>query len=205
MPTRSTAPTLTRRQLNRATLARQLLLERHALAPLDAVERLVALQAQLPRPPFVALWSRLRGFERDSLLALIAERRVVRATMMRATLHLASARDYAGFRAPLQPGLDAALGVVGKRLGGLDLARVAEVGRRIFGERPRPFADLRTQLAEHGLDADERAVAYAIRLRVPLVQLPGDTAWGWDAKAPFALAESWLGTALSDDDSPAAL
>ncbi|HEU4630021.1 MAG TPA: winged helix DNA-binding domain-containing protein, partial [Gemmatimonadaceae bacterium] len=46
---------------------------------------------------------------------------------------------------------------------------------------------------------------YAIRLRVPLVQLPGDTAWGWDAKAPFALAESWLGTALSDDDSPAAL
>jgi hypothetical protein len=66
----SAAPTLTRRQLNRATLARQLLLERQRCTPGEALQRLVALQAQVPRTPFVALWSRLRDFERARLLAL---------------------------------------------------------------------------------------------------------------------------------------
>ncbi|MEJ7811420.1 MAG: crosslink repair DNA glycosylase YcaQ family protein, partial [Gemmatimonadaceae bacterium] len=95
--------TVTVRELNRATLARQMLLERHAVTPLEATERLVGLQAQLARPPFVGLWSRVRGFERDQLLGLVRDRQVVRATAMRGTLHLLSARDFVRFRATLQP------------------------------------------------------------------------------------------------------
>lgn len=195
------APTLTLRQLNRATLARQLLLARRTSMTVQVMEHLVALQAQLARPPFVALWSRLRDFTRDQLLDLVRDRQVVRATMMRATLHLASARDYVRFRAALQPGLDLGLGVVAKRLDGVELDRVTAAGRAIFGEGVRQFDDLRGQLAAHGLAGDERAMGYAIRLRVPLVQVPSDAPWGWDAKAPFALAESWLGTALGEEAS----
>ena len=79
---------LSLRALNRATLARQMLLRRELLAALPAVERLVALQAQLARPPFIGLWSRLSGFRREDLIRAVQRRELVRGTMMRATLHL---------------------------------------------------------------------------------------------------------------------
>ncbi|HYZ04602.1 MAG: winged helix DNA-binding domain-containing protein [Actinomycetota bacterium] len=84
MSTRS----LTLRELNRATLARQMLLDRQAIPALDAIERLVGLQAQVPSPPYVGLWTRLKDFRREELTRLTEERQVVRATLMRATLHL---------------------------------------------------------------------------------------------------------------------
>jgi hypothetical protein len=84
---------LTQRELNRATLARQLLLRRDRLSPVRAIERLAGLQAQLPSSPYLALWARLEGFERASLERALARRRVVKALLMRATMHLVSARD----------------------------------------------------------------------------------------------------------------
>ena len=78
---------LTLRQLNRATLARQLLLERSEMSVPAAIERLVGLQAQQAQPPYVGLWTRLRDFKRDDLARLIEDRTVVKATLMRATLH----------------------------------------------------------------------------------------------------------------------
>jgi len=198
---------LTLRALNRAYLARQMLLARDEITPLGAVERLVALQAQLARPPFVALWARVAGFEREQLLDLVRRREVVRATMLRGTLHLASARDYLRFRAALQPALDVGMGVVKKRLGGVDLERVLRAGQTLFAERARTFEDVRGRLAEHGLEGDERAMAYAVRLRLPLVQAPAEgTPWGWDAKeVVFADAGSWLGAAPDGDARPHAL
>jgi hypothetical protein len=86
---------LTTRELNRATLARQLLLERKRLPPLQAVERLVGLQAQWPQAPYVGLWTRLAGFRREQLERLLLRGDVVKATVMRGTLHLVSRRDYA--------------------------------------------------------------------------------------------------------------
>jgi hypothetical protein len=92
---------LTQRELNRATLARQLLLRRERLSPVRAIERLAGLQAQLPSSPYLALWARLEGFERPALERALTQRRVVKALLMRATMHLVSARDY--------PYLDAAV------------------------------------------------------------------------------------------------
>jgi hypothetical protein len=79
---------LTLGELNRATLARQMLLDRQAIPALDAIERLVGLQAQVPSPPYVGLWTRLKDLRREELTRLMEERQVVRATLMRATLHL---------------------------------------------------------------------------------------------------------------------
>ncbi len=91
---------LSDRELNRALLARQLLRERRKLAVPAAVERIGALQAQWPPSPYVALWSRLQNFRRAQLARALEERRVVKATLMRSTLHIVSANDYAHF-APL--------------------------------------------------------------------------------------------------------
>ena len=85
---------LTLRELNRATLARQLLLERQQLTAPRAIERLCALQAQWSPSPYIALWSRVRDFDREQLAHALARKQVVRATLMRITLHLVSARDF---------------------------------------------------------------------------------------------------------------
>ena len=88
---------LSLRELNRTTLLRQLLLERRRLGVVRAIERLAGLQAQWAPSPYLALWSRLDGFRREELERALRANRVVKATLMRATLHLVSARDYAFF------------------------------------------------------------------------------------------------------------
>ena len=88
---------LTQRELNRALLARQLLLRRARLPVARAVERVGALQAQWPPSPYIALWSRLEGFRREQLLRAVERRQVVKATLMRMTLHHVSARDYLAY------------------------------------------------------------------------------------------------------------
>jgi hypothetical protein len=95
MPAR--VPTLTLRQLNRALLARQFLLRRQKLDVVTAVERLGCLQAQWAPSPYVALWSRLAGFERDQLTRPIDRGDIIKATLMRATLHLVSSGEYAAY------------------------------------------------------------------------------------------------------------
>ena len=93
---------LTLRELNRATLTRQFLLERASLAPLEAIKQLAGLQAQLSNPPYIGLWSRLHAFQRNDLTHLLEQRQVVRTSMMRRTLHLTTAEDYMRFRPALQ-------------------------------------------------------------------------------------------------------
>ena len=96
--------TLTLRELNRATLARQLLLRRHRLPLMRAIERIAGLQAQWPPAPYVGLWSRLEGFRREALELALRRRRILKATVMRSTLHLLTASDYATFTAALDGG-----------------------------------------------------------------------------------------------------
>src|SRR5687767_13631685 len=97
------AEVLTARALNRATLARQLLLERSARPALDVIGHLVGMQAQLPLNPYLGLWSRLEGFKPEELSQLMIDRRVVRIVVMRGTIHLVTADDCLVLRALVQP------------------------------------------------------------------------------------------------------
>ena len=92
---------LTLRELNRATLARQLLLERKRLSPRAVIERLVGMQAQWPQAPYVGIWTRTTSFRRDALERELTREAVLKATVMRQTLHLVTTRDYALFRAAM--------------------------------------------------------------------------------------------------------
>jgi DNA glycosylase AlkZ-like len=181
------------RALNRATLARQMLLAREKVKAVAAVERLAGMQAQLARPPFIGLWARIENFKRDDLRKAIAKRDVVRATMMRGTIHLMSRRDYLALRAPLQPMLTRAL----RRPATFDL----DEARTFFAE-PRTFDDLRKHLLQRDPKADERAIAYAIRMHLPLIQVPADAEWSYPGQAGFTLVESWLGESIATDSKP---
>src|SRR3712207_870474 len=97
------------RELNRATLERQMLLRRRKLSAVGAIEHLVGMQAQAPSPPYFGLWTRLEGFRPDELARLIADRRAVRIALMRNTVHLVTARDFFALRPPLQPVFDRGL------------------------------------------------------------------------------------------------
>jgi hypothetical protein len=194
----ATHATLTRRELNRATLARQMLLAREKTTPLKVIERLVGMQAQIPRPPFVGLWTRLEKFERDDLLRLIHGRDVVRATLMRATIHLMSADDYAELRPVLQGALDASLrSALGARLKTLDIEPLVEEATAIFAEEPRTFSELRALQVKRHPKLDSNAMQLAVRTSLPLVQVPTGATWGWPGNADFALAGEWLGQRAS--------
>jgi hypothetical protein len=115
---------LSLRAVNRATLDRQLLLRRHEMPARQAVRHLGGLQAQAPLAPYVGLWTRLAGFTTDELSRLLSERTVVRAPVMRATVHLADAADFVAFRPLFGPLLAAGLRAnCARTLTGVDLSR----------------------------------------------------------------------------------
>ncbi|MGI5169174.1 winged helix DNA-binding domain-containing protein [Spirillospora sp. CA-253888] len=197
--------TLPLRALNRATLARQMLLAREVAAVPDAVERLGGLQAQEPRPPFLGLWSRLSEFRGDDLAAALHDRSVVRATTMRGTLHVMSAADYTAFRIPMQPVLDGGLRALGDRARGLEREPVLAAARDLLLERPRAFTELRDLLQKAFPHVNDRALGFTVRMALPLVMVPTQDRWGFPRAAEFALCEAWLGTPPADDPLPDAL
>lgn len=198
--------TLSLRQLNRATLARQLLLERADMPVPAAIERLVGLQAQLPMPPYVGLWTRLKDFTRDSLASLIESRQVIRATLMRATLHLFTAEDYLRFRGTLRPALEgASADILKRRNADFDPDDVLAEARRYLEEAPRTFAEITAYFGERMPDTDPGSIRYTVRTRLPLVQVPIPKGWSYPATPQFTLAESWLGQPIPDDDHLRAL
>jgi hypothetical protein len=188
-----TSQTLSTRALNRATLARQMLLTREETTPVRAIERLVGLQAQLARPPFIGLWSRIEGFRPDALTKALFRRQAVRTLMMRCTLHLVSARDYLKLRVTIQPALDRATdSSVRSRAKALDIEQVLATARRYLDEEPRTASELQARLRERFPTYDERAMGHAVRVHLPLVQVPTETRWGYKMPADFAVAQSWL-------------
>ena len=94
---------LSLRQLNRATLARQLLLAREPIDVVGAVHRVVAIQAQEPASPYVALWNRIAGFDPGDLDDAFATHAVVKAQLLRLTLHAVAAEDYPAFQHAMAP------------------------------------------------------------------------------------------------------
>lgn len=189
---------LSTRALGRATLARQLLLERHELTAPEAIGRLAGMQAQEPGPPYLGLWSRLEGFDEAELAEAIENRQVVRATVMRGTLHLLPSKDFVRLRSAIAPAVgEGMLRVLGKRAEGLDVAELVKQGRSLFDDTDALSArQLRDALAERHPEADVRALAAVVRTHIPLVRVPDGGRWGFTPKAPFTDAERWLGQPL---------
>lgn len=196
------APPITTRALNRALLARQLLLAASPLSPLAAISHLLGLQAQLPNPPYVGLFTRLARFERDALTGLIETGQVVRAPGQRSTLHLFTAADHQLFRRTLQPALERGLrSFHGRWLEGVDPAPLLATAREALAASPLSTGELKALLQPLAPDTSADALAYLVRTRLPLVQVAPAGTWGSGAAARYALAEQVLGPA----DAPAPL
>ena len=195
--------TLSLRELNRALLARQLLLERQQLSAAEAVARVGGLQAQASAPPFIGLWTRLRDFHEAELQELLDAREVVRATMMRHTIHFVTARDYGWLRQTVQPALDGNFASqTRKRLAGVDLEPFLAAARSAFAERPLTFAEVKTLVRALDPDGDVDAIVYGVRTHLRLAGVPNGSRWRFGGRAPFVLAEDWLGQPLPADGDP---
>ncbi len=197
--------TLSQRALNRALLARQHLLQRAALSPAKAIAHLVGMQAQSPQTPYVGLWTRLAEFRPEALSDLIATRQAVRIAVMRATVHLVTARDCLALRPVVQPVLDRGLQENGRDVSGVDLAALVAAGRALVEERPRTLAELRTLLGARWPEQDAASLAHAIHCLLPLVQVPPRGLWGASGQPSCTTAETWLGQPLATDTAPDAM
>lgn len=193
---------LTLRTLNRAALARQMLLEREKVSPLVAIERIAGMQAQVPKPPFLGIWSRVASFDREDLRKLIAQKKVIRATMMRGTLHLLSAKDFLAWRKAMQPMLDEGRQSIAKDAMTIDVESLAAKAKAFFDEEPRPFEALREHLGALFPETNARLMAYTVRMHLPLVMVPDESTWSWPSDSSFAVAETYLGKSLGKSSSP---
>ncbi|NUK67428.1 winged helix DNA-binding domain-containing protein [Streptomyces lunaelactis] len=181
---------ITARELNRATLSRQLLLEREPLTVPDGVRRVVALQAQHPASPYLALWNRLTGFAPAELDAAFTGRSVVKATLMRITLHAVHAEDYPVFRAAMQPTLYASR--LGHRfaVSGLTPSDADELVPELlaFARRTRTSAEMQAW-AEERLGAEKKDAAWwGLKAYAPLHHAPTDAPWSFGHRPSFVAA-----------------
>ena len=194
------------RTLNRTLLERQLLLQRVRLPALGAIEHLVGLQAQAPRAPYVALWSRLVDFQPAELERLIRERAAVRAlALLRTTIHLVSAADALGMRGVLQDVAERGFrsgSPFARQLGEIDLEAVIAVGRQALERQPLTVVQLAKVLATDWPDKDPTALAMAVRYLVPLVQPPPRGLWTENSRPTMVPLDQWLGRPIPTAPAP---
>jgi hypothetical protein len=205
MPRRDTAAeVLSQRVLNRALLARQLLLRRERRDPIETIEHLVGVQAQAPSNPYLALWARLDTFSPDALSQAIAMRRAVRTTLMRATIHLVSARDCLALRPVMQPMLERtfASSAFAKNLAGVEIDELLAAGKTLLEAQPRTRAELKPLLAERWPAHDADSLTAAIGFLLPVVQTPPRGLWGERGQPRLATVVTWLGHPLEEDATP---
>jgi hypothetical protein len=185
-------PVLSNRRLGRATLARQSLLEASDLDVVAAVEAVAGLQAQEPASPYIGSWARLRGFEAADLDRAFIERRLIKATLMRATVHVVSAQDYRALWPGIVPMLEGQRRQ--DRLVPPPRATFDEIRRDVatFAAEPRSLGELRDQVGDvDGLPADE--IVWWLRRRHPLVHAPSRAPWSFGRRPSLVDADAWLG------------
>ena len=190
---RSAHPTLSSRALNRATLARQLLLEpASGLDPVSALERIGGVQAQEPASPFLALWTRLTDFDPGALRVAFERREAVKATLMRITLHAVSAADYRTLLPALLPMFRAsgALRRGTPRPAGVEALAAAAA---TFAVTPRRSFELRDFLAgQAGTASLETPVWWWVRRELPLVHVPEEVGWSFSRRPLITTASAWF-------------
>jgi len=176
---------LTLRELNRALLERQLLLGRRRLASPGAIERLCALQAQYSLSPYLALWSRVTGFRKEQLTRALEERKVVKSTLFRITLHMTSARDYPYFAAAWLPAAQ-------EMTPRVTVEKAAELSRKVYAAASRQVTH--EQLEK--IAAEEMGGRWRVRTLAPLVHVPPSGTWGFHGRPELVVMEAWLGVDL---------
>ena len=176
---------LSRRELNRAVLARQLLLERGRGSLPRTLERIGGLQAQYAPSMYIGLWSRLAGFERDQLTRALERRSVVQATLMRVTIHLVSAADYWPFAIGVRDARRERWMRARPEMSEADLRAAAERAKLRLADGPLARADLIE-------DMDARAFN-GIGMWLDLVRVPPAGTWERRRADIYATAETWLG------------
>jgi hypothetical protein len=197
---------LSARALNRATLARQLLLDRAELPVLAAVGHLCGMQAQEPQEPFLGLWSRLRDFDPHALSDLLVRREVVRTHLMRRTVHLLAADDVLAWRVRHDAMLrQRVLGTYRRELDGVDPDEVAAAGHEVMSDgQPRSMAELVKAVAGRWPDVPPRALGeLLIAALVPVVQVPPRGLWRSKGGVRNVLLIAWLGRELAAPDDEA--
>jgi hypothetical protein len=173
------------RELNRALLARQLLLERARLPVARAVERVCALQAQYSPSPYIALWSRLAGFRKEQLTRALERKQVVKATLMRITLHMVSARDYPYFAATWMPAAREST----PRVTADQLAELSELVQAAATE-PTTHEQIEAVAAE------AMGGRWRTRCLAPLIHLPPSGTWRFHGRPQLLVMQEWLGVEL---------
>jgi hypothetical protein len=194
--------TLTLRGRNRALLSRQHLLGRVDWPAQRMIEHLVGMQAQVPQQPYIALWSRLRGFAPGELERLILERDALRMPLMRTTLHLVTAAD-AQVLWPLMAPVLARVFRSGtpwgrqfrEPAGTLDLEAVVGEGLRLLTSDSLTHKVLSLELVKRWPDADPQALAQAVHYNAALVQVPPRGLWSRSSQPIWTTLERWLGKA----------
>lgn len=191
---------LTLRELNRATLARQFLLERTNQSPLEVIKRLVALQGQVSNAPYFGLWARLHTFQRADLTALLERREVVRASSLRGTLHILTAEDYLLLQPVLQSTLSRNLHLFAKKAPGFALDQFASKMQAYVQEQPRTAVELRAKMEELYPGMGQQQIADAVRMHLALIQILPAGTWGFTGKPAHTEAAAWLGRPLADPE-----
>ena len=191
--------TLTLRELNRATLARQLLLERIPLDVPTAVHRLGALQGQRPRAPYVALAARVESFEREELSRALHDRTVVRATLMRETLHLVTAEDYPHDAVAMAPYFRT---LRAQYLpDGVTMERVVELAGHAAAALAEPLeaTALRPVLAKLEAEIADDRVWHRVRTNAAILHVPGEEPHSFGPRNRFVSAAAWLGAQEAEE------
>ena len=181
---------LTQRELNRAVLARQLLLERSRLPIPRALERVAGLQTQYAPSGYVGLWTRLEGLSRDDLTKALERRSAVQATLMRTTIHLVSARDYPLMSVAVRDARREQW--LKARRGKVDARKLRASARRVealLADGPRHRAEVFEVVGSDSM------VWNGVGVFIDLVRAPPSGTWDHRRADIFALADKWLGPA----------
>jgi hypothetical protein len=183
------------RQLNRTYLQRQFLLAPSARSVPEVVAHLVAVQAQETDAPYVGLWTRMRTFRHEDLTTALAERRVVRGSLLRVTQHLTTGDDYRWLRPLITQRIGkAGLSAFTRELAGIDLAELAAAGREILSGQVLTRPVLARHLADRYPDRPKMPLAWAAQHQLPLLHPPPTGVWRRRGHVSCVLAEDWIGS-----------